>query len=53
MNMTYAELSAALAATRDAVSSRVDQGLRRTVLTLGALLIATGANVVLLVWKFS
>ena len=42
----YIDLSATLAATRDTVSAHLDRAVRRTVLMLGALMVATGAAVV-------
>jgi hypothetical protein len=53
MNTTYAELSATLSSTRDAVSARLDRAVRRTVLTLGALMVATGAAGVFLTRLYS
>jgi hypothetical protein len=49
----YAELSAMLAESRDAVSAQMDRAVRRTVLTLGALMVLAGATVVLLAWSAS
>jgi hypothetical protein len=49
VNAIYAALSATLAESRDAVSDRLDRGLRRTVFTLSALMVATAAVAVLVV----
>lgn len=42
------DLSETLVSSRDAVLLRLDRGLRCMVLTLGALMVATGAAVVFL-----
>jgi hypothetical protein len=41
VNATYADLSATLAESRDAVLARLDRGLRRRVFVLSALMVAS------------
>jgi hypothetical protein len=51
VNSIQANLRATLAVSRDAVLDRLDRAVRRTVLTLGLLMVA--ATVVLLAWSAS
>jgi hypothetical protein len=46
-----AELSERLAESREAISARLDRAVRRLVLTVGALMVAAGAAVVVLTWS--
>jgi hypothetical protein len=48
VNAVRADLSVTLAASRDAVLDRLVRGLRRSVLTLGTVMVATGAVAVML-----
>jgi hypothetical protein len=50
---TYADLSATLAKSCDAVLARLNRGVRRLVLTLSAVMVASAAVVVLLAWSAS
>ena len=48
-----AEFNVELYAIRDALAARVGRGLRRTILTLGFLMVSTGTAVVLLTRLYS
>jgi hypothetical protein len=49
----YSNLRETLVESRDAVSVHMDRAVRRTVLTLSALMVSAGAAVVLLAWSVS
>jgi hypothetical protein len=49
----YAGVSAKLAESRDAMLAHLDRGLRRMVLALSAVLVASAAVVVLVTWSAS
>jgi hypothetical protein len=50
---SYAALSATLAVSRDAVLTHLDRGVRRMVLTLSAVMVASAVALVLVVWSAS
>ena len=51
--LACAALSATLAESREATLAHLNRGLRRLVLTFGALMVVAGAAVVLVSWSFS
>lgn len=48
VNAMCAQVSAALTCTRDALVAQLDRSLRRLMLTVGAIMVAAGAAIVLL-----